>query len=158
MKIVPYVVKYLPPFVTAGVFAAYAGIVQLFGFSEPLGLAIHFTRTTVVMAVLIIFIPSMRFMFDKEPLRNRDFLLVGIVLTEMSNLLFSMWNEAHRIFGVDNDIFTSGISAFFSLMLIVGGVSLLLASDVEDTRRWVYALLGAIVFGAAFAFVAPMFR
>lgn len=158
MKIVPYVVKYIPPLVTAGVFLAYVAIVMIFGFSDDIGLAIHFTRTTVVFAVLLIFIPSMRFMFNKEPLRNRDFLLVGIILTELSNLSFSIWNEAHRIFGVDNDIFTSAISAFFSLLVIVGGVSLLLASDVEDTKRWVIVLLASMIFGAAFAFVAPMFR
>lgn len=158
MKMVPYLRKSIPPVLTFIVFAFYIGTVFMFGFSEPIGLAVHFIRTTVIASVLIIFIPSMRFMFNKEPLRNRDFLLVGIILTEISNLSFSVWNEAHRIFGVDNDIFTSPISAFFSLILIVGGVSLLLASDVEDTRRWVFAFMGAMIFGAIFAFIVPMFR
>lgn len=158
MKIVPYLAKSIPPLITVGVFALYAGIVYVFGFTEPIGLAIHFIRTTVVLAVIMIYLPSLRFMFDQEPLKNRDFLLVGIILTEISNVCFSIWNEAHRIWNVDNNIFTSPISAFFSLLLIVGGVSLLLASDVEDTNRWVLALLGAVIFGATFAFVAPIFR
>lgn len=119
-------------------------------------LAVHFIRSAVVMAVLIMFIPSLRFIH--RPYKNRDFLLIGIILTELSNTSFSIWNEMHRIYNVDNSIFTSPISGFFSFLLIVGGVSLLLASDVEDTRRWVIALFAAMAFGAALAFIAPLFR
>lgn len=158
MRIVPYLAKSIPPLITLGVFALYGAIVYLFGFTESIGLAIHFIRTTVVLSVIIIYLPSLGFMLTKEPLKNRDFLLVGIILTELSNVSFSIWNEAHRIWNVDNNIFTSPISAFFSLVLVVGGVSLLMASDVEDTNRWVLALMCAVIFGATFAFVAPIFR
>lgn len=150
--------RYAPYFVLLGVFWAYVLLVLVFGFSEPMALAIHFARTTVIMAVLVIFAPAMLDMFNSKPYRSRDFLLGGIILTELSNESFSVWNEMFRIFGVDNSIFTSPVSGFFSLLLVLGGVSFLIASDVEGTRRWLIALVIAVIFGGGLAFVAPIFR
>lgn len=155
--------KFITPYVVlVSAIIAYIGLVITFGYTESFGLAIHFSRTAVVMAVIIMFVPAMKYMFDTrhntKSYRNRDFLLGGIILTELSNVSFSFWNEMYRIFGVDNNIFTSAISGFFSFLLILGGVSLLLASNVVETKRWVFALVVSVLAGVTLAFILPMFR
>lgn len=150
--------RYTPYVVLLCVVIGYVGLVAEFGYHEAIALGIHFSRTAIVLAVLIMFVPSIRYMFNTKPYRNSDFLLGGIILTELSNISFSVWNEMFRIFGVDSSIFTSPVSGFFSLMLALGGVSLLLASDVIDTNKWVFALVVALMGAAALAFIAPMFR
>lgn len=150
--------RYAPWYVLLAILLVYAWVVAIFGFNEYVALSIHFARTAIVFAVLLIFFPSGIKVFAAAPHRNRDYLIAGIVLTELSNTLFSIWNEMHRVFGVDASIFTSPISGLFSLLLALGGMALLKSSDVTDSIRWIYALLIAGVFSAALVFFAPLFR
>lgn len=139
------------------VFGTYIVLVLLFGYIEPIALGVHFLRIGIVMAVLVIFVPSIKYIFVR-PYRSRDFLLLGIILAMLSNELFSVWNEIHRVFGIDNDVFTSPVSGFFSLMVAAAGVMFLRASDVIDENKWILALIIAIIFSGLLVFVAPMFR
>lgn len=150
--------KYAPWYVLLAIIATYVSFVVVFGFNDYIALAIHFARTAIVLAVLIIFFPSSIHVFAAEPHRNRDYLIAGIVLTELSNTAFSIYNEMHRVFGFDNSIFTSPISGFFSLLLALGGIALLKSSDVVDSIKWIYALIIAAIFSALLVFVAPLFR
>lgn len=150
--------KYAPWYVLLAIIATYIGLVLSFGFNDYIALTIHFSRTALVLAVLIIFFPSGLHVFAAEPHRNRDYLIAGIVLTELSNTSFSIWNEMHRVFGVDSNIFTSPIAAFFSLLLALGAAALLKSSDVADGVKWIYAVAIAAVFATILVFVAPLFR
>lgn len=150
--------RYAPYLVLLTVFVVYAILVLVFGFTEYFALSIHFIRIGIVMAVLVMFIPSMRYMFTTVPYKSRDFLLAGIILAMLSNELFSIWNEMHRVFGVDNNVFTSPISGFFSLLVALGGLMFLRASDMIERRRWIVSLVIAVLFSILLVFVAPTFR
>lgn len=140
------------------VVAVYVLAVALIGFEGPVAMTIHFIRTSIVMAVLITFIPFMKDMFNGRPYKNRDFLLAGIILTELSNESFSVWNEIGRVFGVNRDVFSSPIAGLFSLFLFLGAVAFLKAADLEESNKWQYSLFFALLFGVLLVFVAPMFR
>lgn len=150
--------KYLPWILLVSIFSIYLGLVSVFEFAGPIAIGLHFIRIVVVMAVLILYLPAARDIFVTVPPPYRDFLIAGIILTELSNELFSTWNEAARVYGVDNSVFTSPVSGFFSLLVTVGGLSFLKAADTEDGHRWIYALVVAITFGIILVFVAPTFR
>lgn len=150
--------KYLPWLILAVILGVYLGLVTAFDFRGPIALAIHFSRIVVIMAVLILYLPWIREIFTSVPPPYRDYLFAGIVLTELSNTLFSTWNEVGRVYGVDTSVFTSPIAGFFSLLLIVGGLSFLKAADTENANRWLYAMLISVAFAIMLVFVAPMFR
>jgi hypothetical protein len=150
--------KRWPWLILVGVTAIYAALLATVGFPPWLSYGIHFARAVIVMAVLILYLPSIRWIFSSVPPPYRDFLLGGIILTEMSNTLFSVWNEAGRVFDVDTNVFTSPVSGFFSIVLALGGVAFLKAADTANSRRWAYALGIAILSGVGLVFVAPLFR
>lgn len=131
---------------------------MVFDFAGPLAIGLHFLRIVIVVAVLVLYVPWINDIFKEVPPPFKDYLFAGIVLLMLSNILFSTWNEAARVYGVDNNVFTSPISGFFSLLVVAGGLSLLKAADTEDKNRWVYALLIAVAFGVILVFVAPQFR
>lgn len=149
----------LPWFIAFVVVAVYVVLISVFEFEGPIALAIHFARTSIIMAILILYIPALREIFSMVPAPSRDYLLAGIILTELSNECFSIWNEMGRIYKVDTSIFTSPVAGFFSLLLAVGGISLLKAADeTEYESRWLLALIIAVVFSTLLVFVAPQFR
>lgn len=149
---------YLPWAILVGIYLTYAVIVLIFGFTEALGLGIHFLRTAIVTAVLVLYVPSVTRIFKRVPPPHRDYLVSGIILIMLSNELFSMWNEAARLFNVDNSIFTSPISGAFSLMAATAGLAFLKAADTESQNTWLWALAIAFVFSAGLVVLAPMFR
>lgn len=148
----------LPWLILITVFAVYAGIVAAFGFPEWLGLTIHFARTSVIMAVLILYLPAIAHIFTTVPAPYRDFLLAAIILNSLSNESFSVWNEMGRVFGVDTSIFTSPVAGLFSLMLVIAGISFLKAVETENKHRWITALVVAVIFSTLLVIVAPYFR
>lgn len=151
--------KNLPWLILITVVAVYAGLISVFEFSGPIALTIHFARTSVVMAVLIIFAPKLwRRIFTTSPAPPQDYLLGGIYLNQLSNESFSIWNEMGRVWGLDTSIFTNPVAGFFSLMLVVSGAAFLKASDLEEKEVWAYALVAAGLFSTLLVFVAPMFR
>lgn len=150
--------KNLPWLIVVAVAAVYVALIYLFGYAGPIALTLHFARIAVVMAVLILYFPAIRNVFKTVPAPYRDYLLAGIILTELSNESFSAWNEAGRVYGVDTSVFTSPISGFFSLLLVLGGVAFLKAADTEDARKWIWALVIAVVFSTILVFVVPTFR
>lgn len=148
----------LPWFILVLIVSLYLFLVLMFEYSGWIALTIHFVRTTVVMAVLILYFPVVKDIFKTVPPPYRDFLLAGIILTELSNTSFSIWNEMGRVYGVDSNVFTSPVSGFFSLLVAIGGIAFLKAADTEDARKWFYALAFAIAFSVFLVFVAPLFR
>lgn len=150
--------RYLPWLVLAAIIGTYLGLVSIFPFAGTIAITLHFLRFTVVMAVLVLYLPFIRDIFKTVPTPYRDFLFGGIILTMLSNELFSTWNEAGRIYGVDTSVFTSPIAGFFSLLVIVAGLSFLKAADTENRNRWIYALVIATIFGVLLVFIAPLFR
>lgn len=136
----------------------YLSLVVLFGFADIVALGVHFGRVSVAVAVLILYIPVLATIFEEVPPPRRDYLLAGIILTWLSAVCFSFWNEAGRVFGVDTSIFSSPIAGFFSLLLVVGGVFHLIAPDVGRGRTRLIAILIGVLLGAGLVFVAPLFR
>lgn len=150
--------KYAPYLYVLLTLLGYVLAVMLFGFTEIFALGIHFFRIAIIMAVLVMLAPIAGNLFLGVPYKSRDFLLAGIILAMLSNEAFSIWNEMHRIFGVDNDVFTSPVSGFFSLLVALSGVMFLRATGVVENKRWIAALVVSIVFSTLLVFIAPMFR
>lgn len=140
------------------IFLVYFVALALFGFAGPVAYTVHFTRLTIIMAQLILYIPYTYLLFTKIPAPNRDFLMAGTILYPLSNTLFSVWNEFGRIYGVDTSVFTSWTAGLFSLIAAVAGLALLRAADTDEKDRWIYALIGGVTFGVLLVVVAPQFR
>lgn len=136
----------------------YVTLVALLGFPGLVALAVHFGRVATAVAVLILYIPVLATIFDEVPPPRRDYLLAGIILTWLSAVCFSFWNEAGRVFGVDTSIFTNAIAGFFSLLLVVGGIFHLIAPDVGGGKMRTVAIVIGVILGAGLVFVAPLFR
>lgn len=136
----------------------YLSLVVALGFPGTVALTVHFGRVAIAVAVLILYIPVIATIFDEVPPPRRDYLLAGIVLTWLSAVGFSFWNEAGRVFDVDTSIFSSPIAGFFSLLLVVGGIFHLVAPDVGEGKTRITAIVIGIILGAGLVFVAPLFR
>lgn len=138
------------------VIVLYVGLVATIGFEGLLALSIHFGRLAISMGVLILYIPSIKYIFVEVPAPRRDYLIAGILLTWLSGVGFSIWNVAGRVLHADTSIFTSPVAGFFSLLLLSGGVFHLIAPQVTQaiTRR--EALLLGALFAALLVIVAPM--
>lgn len=144
--------------VLLAVLLAYIGSVWLFGFAGPVALALHFGRVSIAVAVLILYIPAITSIFNEVPPPRRDYLLAGIILTWLSGVSFSLWNEMGRVFKVDTSIFTSPIAGMFSLLLLTGGVFHLIAPDTGGTWPRIIALVIGILVAIGVVIVAPTFR
>lgn len=145
-------------FALASATILYVVLVLVFGFAGPIAHTIQFGRVADAVAVQLIYLPALAYIFNEVPAPRRDYLLVGTILTWLSGLSFSVWNEMGRIFHVDTSIFTSPISGFFSLILVGGGIFLIIAPDTTGRRLKVIAVTIAITFGGLLVFVAPLFR
>lgn len=148
-------------FILGLVLLAYGTAVSMIGFPGFLAYAVHFARVSISVAVLIIYIPAIATIFREVPPPGRDYLLAGILLTWLSSVSFSLWNELGRVFGTDifnGSIFSGPMAGFFSLLLVAGGVFHLLApSSTRRNTRTMALSVGAFV-AAAFVLVAPYFR
>lgn len=136
----------------------YALVVMVVGFTGVVANAIHFSRVSLSVGVLILFLPALGVMFRQVPAPSRDYLLAGNLCLWLSASSFSIWNEAGRVFGVETNIFFSPIAGFFSLLLASAGVFHVIA---PDTARWSTRIIAAsigIVVGIIVVFVAPLFR
>lgn len=140
------------------VLATYIGSVWLFGFEGAVALSLHFGRVAMATAVLILYIPSITTLFNEVPPPRRDYLLAGIILTWLSGVSFSTWNEMGRVFGTDPSIFTSPVAGLFSLFLLVGGFFHLIAPDTGGARPRIVALVIGILVAIGIVLVAPYFR
>lgn len=140
----------------------YTILVTLVGFEGPVAVSLNFFRVTFSTAVLILFIPFLKFIFEKVPPPQRDYLLAGIVCMWLSNLNFALSNEAGKIFPEkwDSSVFTNPVPGFFSLLVVVAGVAHFFAPDFvrNATHRRIVALSIGVVVGGLMAFVAPLFR
>lgn len=140
----------------------YVCLVLLIGFEGPLAVSLNFLRVTSSAAVLILFIPFMKFIFEKVPPPQRDYLLAGIVCQWLSVFLFSLSNEAGKIWPEtwDSSVFTNAIPGFFSLLVVGAGVAHFFAPDFRThaIRRRIIAITIGATLGGFMAFVAPLFR
>lgn len=144
--------------VLLAVLVAYVVSVWLIGFEGVVALTLHFGRVSVAVAVLILYIPAITVIFNEVPPPRRDYLLAGIILTWLSGVSFSLWNEMGRVFGVDTSIFTSPIAGMFSLLLLTGGVFHLIAPDTGGARPRAIALVIGILVAVGVVIIAPNFR
>lgn len=134
-------------------------VVDIFGFPGPLGISINFGRVSIGVAVLIVYAPAMLRVFTAHPAPRSDYLTTGIVMTWLSNELFSVGNEFGRIFKVDMSIFTNPVAGFFSLIAVVSGMFYFMAPDTEDTRkRTIWAGVCGALWGVVVVIIAPLFR
>lgn len=140
------------------VMAAYVVSVLLFGFPGVVAYSVHFLRIAVTIGVLVLYIPSITSIFTEVPPPRRDYLLAGIVLTWLSSISFSTWNEAGRITGVDTNVFSSPVSGFFSLLLVFGGAFHLVAPNTSSKHTKIIALISGLIIATAIAIIAPYFR
>lgn len=147
--------------VLALIVLAYVTMVTMFGFSGFVAYAVQFWRIAVSVAVLIIYIPALATIFREVPPPGRDYLLAGIILTWLSSVSFSTWNELGRVFGTDvfdGRIYSGSVAGFFSLLLVAGGVFHLLApSTAKRTTRLFAMVVGGLV-ATMFVVIAPYFR
>lgn len=145
----------------AAVFLSYWLLVTTLGFPGFVAYGVQFWRIAVSVAVLIIYIPAIATIFREVPPPGRDYLLAGIILTWLSSVSFSVWNELGRVFGTeifDGRIYTGPVAGFFSLLLVTGGVFHLLApSTARKTTRLIAMGVGGFV-ATAFVLIAPYFR
>lgn len=148
----------LPWLILVGILSTFAALVYLFPFEGPIALTIHFARTSLVMAVLIVYLPKIRFLFKSVPPPFRDYLLAGIIINQLSNELFSIWNEVGRVFDVDTSIFTSPLAGFFSLLLVISGICFLKAAATQGWWSWTWVLVVSVLFSTGLVFIAPLFR
>lgn len=136
-------------------------LVSTLGFTGLVAYSVQFSRIAVSVAVLIIYIPAIATIFKEVPPPGRDYLLSGIILTWLSSVSFSVWNELGRVFGTDvfdGRIYFSAVAGFFSLLLVAGGIFHLLApSTAKRTTRIIAMIAGAVV-ATAFVLIAPYFR
>lgn len=137
---------------------SYVVAVMLFGFPGAVAYSVHFTRIAVTAAVLVLYIPSIASIFTEVPPPRRDYLLAGIVLTWLSGILFSTWNEAGKVAGVDTSIFTSPVAGFFSLLLLLGGIFHLIAPGTNRKSTKVIALVAGLIIAIGIVLIAPLFR
>lgn len=139
-----------------GLAILYAVLVTFLGFVGAVAYTIHFTRVAAAVAVLFIFLPLTPQLFQEVPAPRRDYLLAGIILTWLSNILFSIWNQAGATFGVNTSIFGNPIAGFFSLLLVVGALFHFLAPGLQDRNTKVWAIaLGLLV--ASAVVLVPIF-
>lgn len=150
--------KTLTWLILLAVLLSYIGAVWLFGFTGPVALALHFGRVSIAVAVLILYLPHITSIFNEVPPPRRDYLLAGIILTWLSGVSFSLWNEMGRVLQVDTSIFSSPIAGTFSLLLLTGGVFHLIAPDTGGARPRIIALVIGILVAIGVVLVAPHFR
>lgn len=140
--------------------ALYTVAVLLFGFEGPIALSMNFARVSLTFAVLILYVPVIMIIFKEVPAPSRDYLLAGIICDRLSSFLFSVSNEAGRVFDYDTSVFTNPVAGYFSLLLIAGAAFYIAAPDatVMNTTKRTVAISIGIVVGVLVGFVAPFFR
>lgn len=143
-----------------GVTALYAALVLLFEFEGPIAIGMNFTRVSLTFAVLILYVPVLTIIFKQVPPPSRDYLLAGIICDRLSSFLFSVSNEAGRVFQYDTSVFTNPVAGYFSLLLIAGALFYIAAPDatVMNTKRRTVAISIGVIVGVLVVFVAPLFR
>lgn len=150
--------KYLTWLVLLGVLLLYLVVVAIFSFPGVVAMAIHFTRITVTIAALLIYIRMAPTMFHQVPPPRRDYLFAAINFFLLSATCFSVWNEAGRVFYVDPSIFTSAVAGLFSLFLVIAASFAIVAPDIGGLKPKLIALgIGAIL-SVVLVFIAPFFR
>lgn len=139
---------------------AYTGLVTLVGFEGPIAVSLNFLRVTLSAAVLILFVPFIRWIFVTVPPPQREYFIAGIICQWTSVFFFSLSNEGGKIFEWDSSVFTNPIPGFLSLLVVIAGVLHFFAPDYKDhlVRRRIIALSIGAAIGGFMAFVAPLFR
>lgn len=140
----------------------YTLFVTLIGFEGLFAASLNFLRVTSSVAVLILFIPFIRGIFENIPPPQRDYLLAGLICLWLSNFSFSLSNEAGKIWPAewDSSVFKNPIAGFFSLLVVAAGLAHVFAPDYvrNVARRRIIALAIGATVGGLMAFVAPLFR
>lgn len=142
----------------AGALFVYFMLILMLDFKGFVAYSVHFIRVAVSVAVLIIYVPAITTIFREVPPPGRDYLLAGILLTWLSGVSFSIWNEAGRVLGVDTNIFTSPVAGLFSLILLLGGVFHLLAPRTGKPHAKYLAVVAGLIVAVAVVLIAPYFR
>lgn len=150
--------KYLTWYILLAVSFIYVVVVSVFPFAGPIALSIHFVRIAASVAGWIIFMRLMPTLFHEVPSPRRDYLIASINFFLTSLLHFSFLNEANRLFGVDNNVFTGYLAGAGSMYAITACVLALIAADTDGPKPKYIAVGIACVVAVALVFVAPQFR
>lgn len=150
--------KHVPWLLVSTIFIAYTLLVLILGFDGFVAYSIHLIRVSISVAVLIIYVPALQTIFREVPPPGRDYLLAGILLTWLSGVSFSIWNEIGRVFGMDTNIFTSPIAGLFSLTLLVGGIFHLIAPTPNKRHHHCIAIVIGLLVATGVVLIAPYFR
>lgn len=141
----------------AGTFATYLLIILVIGYAN-VAIWLQFIRVIATVTALIFFIRIVPVIFKDIPPPRSDWLLFGINWFMAGTVGFSVWNEVSKIFDLDSSVYTSAVSGLFSLMLVIGSVSIAIAPDAMNRFVKIGAVMFAVLFSISLVFVAPLFR